>query len=275
VRPRQRVAVWLPGRLEVAIALLACSRNGYVVCPSLHRDHTVDEVVALLMRMRAAALICEDGYGADTGAGNAVERFSGVESLLQVYRLPPLQTRQGAAAPLMDMLDSAPVRHADPQPVATPDSVVYRAVNSGTTAAPKGVRHSDNTLLANSRVFTADWNIGADSVIYTMSPLSHNLGLGALINAMLTGAELVVHDMSRQASLMDRLMETRASFLIGMPTHAIDMLAEWRAKKVDRLPYLKRYRISGAAASGEVVAGLIRAWRPAAERLWNERGRVA
>ena len=41
LRPGQRVAVWLPSRVETAIALLACSRNGYVCCPSLHRDHTV------------------------------------------------------------------------------------------------------------------------------------------------------------------------------------------------------------------------------------------
>ena len=45
-RPAGRV--WLPSRVETAIALLACSRNGYVCCPSLHRDHTVGEIVALV-----------------------------------------------------------------------------------------------------------------------------------------------------------------------------------------------------------------------------------
>ncbi|HJY47416.1 MAG TPA: hypothetical protein VJ349_02030, partial [Stellaceae bacterium] len=42
-----RVAVWLPSRVETAIALLASSRNSYVCCPSLHSDHTVGDVVAL------------------------------------------------------------------------------------------------------------------------------------------------------------------------------------------------------------------------------------
>jgi acyl-CoA synthetase len=37
----ERVAVWLPSRPETVITLLACSRNGYVCCPSLQRDHTV------------------------------------------------------------------------------------------------------------------------------------------------------------------------------------------------------------------------------------------
>src|SRR5919202_779545 len=56
VRAGQRVAVWLPSRVETAVALLACSRNAYVCCPALHRDHTVGEVAALAERMRCSAL---------------------------------------------------------------------------------------------------------------------------------------------------------------------------------------------------------------------------
>src|SRR4029453_1771574 len=65
VRAGQRVAVWLPSRIECAVALLACSRNGTVCCPSMHRDHTVGEIVARVERTRAAALIAQPGYGAD------------------------------------------------------------------------------------------------------------------------------------------------------------------------------------------------------------------
>ena len=46
VQPGERVAVWLPSRVETAVALIACSRNGYVCCPSLHRDHSVGEILA-------------------------------------------------------------------------------------------------------------------------------------------------------------------------------------------------------------------------------------
>src|SRR3569623_1196058 len=65
VREGQRVAVWLPSRIESIVALLACSRNGYICCPSLHRDHTIGEIVALLQRIRAAALVMQNRYGAD------------------------------------------------------------------------------------------------------------------------------------------------------------------------------------------------------------------
>src|SRR5215471_10545212 len=44
----QRVAMWLPSRPATIVAVLACSRNGYICCPSLHRDHTVGEIIDLL-----------------------------------------------------------------------------------------------------------------------------------------------------------------------------------------------------------------------------------
>jgi hypothetical protein len=53
--------------VETAIALLACSRNGYMSCPSLHRNHRVREVVALAERMRCSALIAQPAYGAAAG----------------------------------------------------------------------------------------------------------------------------------------------------------------------------------------------------------------
>lgn len=50
-----RVAIWLPNRIECAIIFLACSRNGYVCCPSLHQSYTAGEVVTLLNRIRCKA----------------------------------------------------------------------------------------------------------------------------------------------------------------------------------------------------------------------------
>ena len=43
-----RVAIWLPSRVESVIVLMACSRNGYVCCPSLHQSYTSSEIITLL-----------------------------------------------------------------------------------------------------------------------------------------------------------------------------------------------------------------------------------
>jgi acyl-CoA synthetase (AMP-forming)/AMP-acid ligase II len=246
VRAGQRVAVWLPSRIECAIALLACSRNGYVCCPSMHRDHTVGEMVELLAHTRAAALIAQPGYGADADRRDIFAAARGQDTLRHVYRL---ETQSGFAG----LAQSA----ADTTPKQDPNQAVYLAFTSGTTGTPKGVMHSDNTLLANARAIAADWSIDQDSVVYSLSPLSHNLGFGAMVMALAAGGELVVHDLPKGASLADRIIETGTSFLVGVPTHAIDLLHELRQRGLRKLGRLKGFRISGAAAPSEVVAQLL------------------
>ena len=47
VKRGERVAVWLPNRVEAVAVLLACSRQGYVCNPSLHQNYTVAEIVEI------------------------------------------------------------------------------------------------------------------------------------------------------------------------------------------------------------------------------------
>ena len=248
MRPGQRVAVWLPSRVETAIALLASSRNGYVCCPSLHRGHTVGEVVVLVDRMRAAALIAEPGYGADADRHDIFAALADRDFLRVAWRIGPADGVPFAepAGPAIDL-------------PATSDAnqIMYLPFTSGTTGTPKGVLHSDNTLLATARMMARDWHLER-AVLYTLSPLSHNLGLGALVTALAAGGELVVHDQPRGASLIDRLEETGAVFLFGVPTHAIDLLRELRTRGAARLGAVRGFRISGAAAPAAVVSELMR-----------------
>jgi len=95
-----------------------------------------------------------------------------------------------------------------------PNQIMYLPFTSGTTGEPKGVMHSDNTSLATARMMVRDWMLDR-AVLYTLSPLSHNLGLGALIAALAGGGELVLHDLPRGLSLIDRLEETGANFRLG------------------------------------------------------------
>ena len=248
VRPGQRIAVWLPSRVETAIALLACSRNGYVCCPSLHRNHTTGEVIALVDRMRAAAVIADPGFGADAERHDLFGELADRDFLRWTHRIGPAD-----AAPFAD-LSGEPIEVTASR---DPNQIVYLPFTSGTTGTPKGVLHSDNTLLATARMMMRDWRLEG-AVLYTLSPLSHNLGLGALVTALAGGGELVVHDLPRGGSLVDRLEETGAAFLFGVPTHAFDLLAEMRARGLRHLGAVRGFRISGAAAPASLIADLIR-----------------
>ncbi|HEX2151438.1 MAG TPA: class I adenylate-forming enzyme family protein [Stellaceae bacterium] len=248
LRPGQRVAAWLPSRVETAIVLLACSRNGYVCCPSLHRDHTTGQVLELVDLMRAAALLATSGYGADADRHDIFSELAGRDFVRWAYRVGPIE-----AAPFADL----PGDRVEQSASRDPNQIMYLPFTSGTTGAPKGVLHSDNTLLATARMMAYDWRLEG-AVLYTMSPLSHNLGLGALVTALAGGGELVVHDLPRGRSLVDRLEETGAAFLFGVPTHAIDLLAEMRARGLRRLEAVRGFRISGAAAPATLVTDLMR-----------------
>jgi acyl-CoA synthetase len=252
VKSGQRVLVWLSSRIESAVALLACSRNNYVCCPSLHRDHTVAEILQLMRRTRCAALIAQECYGADADRHDIFGKLSDISTLRHVYRLPPLKQRDGVFPEAM----AAPGQY-DLPPKHDPNQIVYLAFTSGMTGEPKGVMHSDNTLLANARAMAADWSIDENSAVYSLSPLSHNLGFGAMVMALSSGAELVVHDLPKGASAVERILETGASFMLGVPTHAIDILREMRERGLKDLGRVNGFRISGAAAPSEVVAGLL------------------
>src|SRR5262249_18040615 len=178
------------------VALVACSRNGYVCCPSLHRDHTVGDITGLLTRMRASAIVAQAGYGADGAKNDLFAQLPAVETLRHVYRLAPAAS--GDNLGLVPMPSDPP--GAAPPP--NPDRILYLAFTSGTTGEPKGVMHSDNTLLANARALAGDWAIDDRSVVYSLSPLSHNLGFGAMIMALAVGGQLVIHDLPRGASLV-------------------------------------------------------------------------
>ncbi len=252
VRSDQRVGVWLPSRIESVVALLACSKSGAICSPSLHRDHTTGEVVELMQRTRCVAFIWQNGYGADADKRDLIDALKAVATLRHVYQLKPLS--ESDKAPFAEL---APAPSEGPANKTDPNQIVYLAFTSGTTGKPKGVMHSDNTLLANARQLAKDWSIGSTSVVYSLSPLSHNLGFGAQVMALAMGAELVIHDLPRGVSLADRILEANTSFLVGVPPNAIDLLGEMQRRNLKGLGRLTGFRISGSAVPSEVVAGLI------------------
>ena len=231
VRRGQRVAVWLPSRAESVVALLACSRNGYVCNPSLHQNYTVAEIAQLLERTRAAALVMQAGYGADAAPG-----------------LPPMKAAfdVGASFP-------APGAACSVAPVADPDKIVYLAFTSGTTGVPKGVMHSDNTLLANGRAMVADWHHDHSTVLLSLSPMSHHIGTVAVEQMLAAGFELVVNDPPADMKPFDWLLECGATYVMGVPTHAIDILAEAKRRGMTKLGAVRLFYMAGSPIPREVA----------------------
>lgn len=259
LRPGERVASWLSSRCEVAIMLVACSKGGFVLSPSLHRNHTVEEVAHLIERMDAKAILWEQDFGADANVPSAQSVLQNANNPRHFIVIPPPGPRSinDVAAQLLKSPSKSLLANTETQGKA--DDIVYLAFTSGTTGEPKGVMHSNNTLLSNARSIAEDWDFNLNTVTCTLGPLSHNLGFGALILTLFCGGELIVHDLPRSESILQRLTETGTNFLFGVPAHAIDILREIEDNIELATPFLKRlkgFRISGASAPSNVIRRL-------------------
>ena len=246
----ERVAVWLPNRVEAVAVLLACSRQGYVCNPSLHRNYTVAEIVELLTRTRAAALFAQPGYGADA---HRADIFAAVSELPNLRRVYTLGDGPANATPFPPPGSSRPLPPID----TNPDKVTYLAFTSGTTGRPKGVMHSDNTLLANARAMVEDWRHDERTILLSLSPLSHHIAAVAIAEALSAGMELVVNDPPPGTTPLDWILETGASYVMGVPTHAMDILGEMRRRGLDKLGEVKTFYMAGAPIPREVAQSFL------------------
>ena len=156
VRAGQRVGVWLPSRIESVVALLACSQKRRdllpVAAPRPHRrrGRRADAAHAR-RRLHLAERLWRRRRQArpDRGAARRCRRCG-----TSIGSTPLAESDQ---APFAGLAPGSGSRRA----VKTdPNQIVYLAFTSGTTGKPKGVMHSDNTLLANARQLAKDWSIG-------------------------------------------------------------------------------------------------------------------
>src|SRR5947209_6805083 len=248
----ERVAVWLANRVEAVAVQLACSRQGYVCNPSLHRNYTVAEIIELLTRTRAAALFAQPGYGANA---HCADIFSAVAALPNLRRVYMLGDGSANAAPFP--FPSSDAGQILPPVDTNPDKVTYLAFTSGTTGMPKGVMHSDNTLLANARAMVEDWHHDERTILLSLSPLSHHIAAVAIAEALAAGMELVVNDPPPGLSPLDWILESGASYVMGVPTHAMDILGELRARQVDGLGRVKVFYMAGSPIPREVARAFL------------------
>ncbi len=236
-----RVSIWMSNRIEAIVMFLACAREGLACNPSLHRTFTCGEIGQLLERLRARALLTEPGWGADRASADFDAVLAGITSLKAVYapeNLPGPAANASAAA-------------------TDPDSVVYLAFTSGTTGSPKCVMHSHNTLLANARDMVRDWGHGPDTVLLSLSPLSHHIAWVGVAQWLIAGCRFVTNDAPTGVGMLDWIVETGATYVMGVPTHAMDVLAQQKARRLDRLGGVSVFYMAGAPIPPSVAAAFV------------------
>lgn len=242
--PGERIGLRLSNRVECVAALLAAARIGCIANPSLHQNYAAEDVLGLLKSIGARALLVEDGIGVDADEVDFAGMAAALPGMRRVFRLPSGRDSAGA----LDADIATPANRSDP------DAVCYLAFTSGTTGRSKGVTHSANTLLANARDMVRDWGHDQSAILLSLSPLTHHIAWVGLAQMLACGGEMALNDPPAGADALDWLLETRATYVMGVPTHAMDMQAAQKARGLARMGEVRTFYMAGAPIPPAVAA---------------------
>jgi len=135
---------------------------------------------------------------------------------------PPLHTKHLAS------LEQAIAMGLQPGAMpADPDALALLPYTSGTTGKPKGCRHSHTTLLASLTASAAWKRLHRDSVVLTVAPLFHMLGLQNGMNLpLLLGATAVMMPRWHAATAASLIERHRVTAWSAPPAMVIDLFAD-------------------------------------------------
>ncbi|WP_319435671.1 class I adenylate-forming enzyme family protein [Mycobacterium sp. RTGN5] len=181
------VVSWqLPTTLETMVVMVALTRLGAVQNPivPMLRENEVDFITGQVAA--EFVLVPQIWRGFDHGAlARALAVRHGFGVIVLDHETPPsvgtLRLPSGDLSALPD----------PPAPSAQTRWIYY---SSGTTAAPKGIRHSDRSVLASTAGVVGMVGANSDDVNPLAFPISHIGGATMLASGLLTGMQLVLFD---------------------------------------------------------------------------------
>ena len=244
------VAVQLPNIPEFVVAYLAVCRLGAVMS-TIHMPYRGSEFETLLRHSRARAIVCL----------SQAKDWSPAEAALELKAsIPMLRAVIALGAPLAGALAFPELAATTPHglaPVAGPlaGDPMLLLYTSGTTAAPKAVPHTYQTLLSNARLGAPEHGVGPDSRVLSAAPFSHLFGLYSLHVCWSVGAAAVLLPAFTPPDLAQAVERDRPTALWTAPAH----MAAYRALGLfDRHDFssLKLAIVSGSACPPELMRWL-------------------
>ncbi|MHB8512205.1 MAG: AMP-binding protein [Actinomycetota bacterium] len=180
------LAMEMPNWLEACLLYHAATALGIVVTPIIH-IYQAKEVEFILAQSKAKAFVIpDDWHGIDYPAmlASIKPRLPHLEHVIVVGE----KVLEGAIA-----FKDLPLSDEFPRPSISPDEPHILAYTSGTTADPKGVVHSHNTLLAECRGIQLATGGDETDVFLCPNPIGHIAGIySALIAPFFLGYRKLV-----------------------------------------------------------------------------------
>ncbi len=218
IRRGDVIMVQLPSGPDFLIAHYAAARIGAVLS-TLHMPYGPVEAEPLLRHARTRAVIC----GAATDKTDPPAMYQALQS-----RLPKLEhvisvgpARAGVLS-LTDLIAAGERASLPPQPRA--DDPALMCYTSGTSAAPKAVPHTMQSMLANPRACAPIYRIAPSDRIFSAPPLSHAFGIYIANLALMCGATIDCVPVFTPPAMAAQLEQSRPTHAFVAPAHVAAML---------------------------------------------------
>ncbi len=243
VKAGDRVGTMSPNHPSSVFVLLALASLGAILVP-VNPDYGVNEAGYILMHADVCGVICAPAALATV-----------VLACGPMARQPWLMLNEAAdAAPTSSMSasgDAMPPVLSDatrvctdqaPKPIANPDAVCVFIYTSGTTGFPKGVMHSQRSLLTAGEGFVARMHLQPQDRLLCVLPLFHiNAIFYSFAGALAAGATLILEPRFSASNFWRVVKDTHATEVNTIAAAATILMRRPRSEYVPGHQLQKMY----------------------------------
>jgi acyl-CoA synthetase (AMP-forming)/AMP-acid ligase II len=237
------VVSWqLPTRIDTVVLSIALARLGAVQNPIIHLYR--EREVGFALRQTGAQLFVIPGTWRNTD-------FTAIaDAALAGVTLPPAILRADDGLPEGD-----PAVLPPPPEGTAPEDAPIRWIyyTSGSTADPKGVQHTDQTLIAGGWGLARALDMGPDDVGSIAFPFAHIAGPDYLVTMLSMGFPAILVEAFSVPDVLPLFRQHGATMVGGSTAFYVAYLGEQRKDPKDPiLPTLRLMSGGGAAKPPEV-----------------------
>ena len=244
------VSIQLPNLPEFTTVYFGVLMMGGVLS-TMHMPYRAAEMKPLLAHSGARIVICPgaaENYDAPATMSGLREEMETLEHIIVATGDAP-----DGALSLTELIDNGSSALIENPPVASDPAIL--CFTSGTSAAPKAVVHSYQTMLSNNRIAAPIYGMTSDDVVLGGPPFTHAFGLCVLNFTLMVGATSLLMPGFTPPALIELIETGKPTVVFVAPAHIAACLKTGLLENGD-LSSIRIATISGSACPPDIAYAL-------------------